>query len=69
VEWVVFDPAHLPPEQQKMVVQFKVGELKGAMAFGMNIDGVFCEYHPDIDRYVEQEGLWSHVLRYVIIVE
>lgn len=42
----------IPPENQPLVVVY----ASGVMSFGRNLDGMFCEYLPDIDRFAEPES-------------
>ena len=52
--WVKTQDA-LPGEQQPVVVI----SASGVMSFGRMIEGRFCEYHPDVDRFVDSEMEWG----------
>ena len=52
--WVKTQDA-LPGEQQPVVVI----STSGTMSFGRMIEGRFCEYQPDVDRFVESEMEWG----------
>ena len=52
--WVKTQDA-LPGEQQPVVVI----STSGTMSFGRMIEGRFCEYHPDVGRFVESEMEWG----------
>lgn len=52
--WVKTQDA-LPGEQQPVVVI----TASGVMSFGRMIEGRFCEYHADVDRFVDSEMEWG----------
>lgn len=55
----------LPPENAPLVVVF----ASGVMGFGRNLDGQFCEYHPNLDRFIGGEVKWggSGVRRWMLV--
>jgi hypothetical protein len=49
-------------EQVEMVVKL----ISGTRAYGRVIEGEFCEYYPDKDRFVQSHA-WEHIAGFITI--
>ena len=67
MNWVPFNTTQLPPENIPLLVRLTTKQK----FYGRNLDGLFHQYHPNIDRFIEvtmrPNDPWYAITHYCII--